>query len=268
MIAPGFEKLQNKFKDVGFFYYHDNRDEVARQYHPSIRPHILKKHWRKNPWLENEVIFYMEADTLLVKPIQEAHYIKTQKWYLSDTESYIGHDYIVECDPRFLDLFSSIVRVDKEVIKANQKNSGGAQYIMKNLTEEYWRKVEMDCVEIWHKGQELQEQILLENPEARKIQIWTSCMWAHLWNAWYFGHQTTIAKSLDFTWATDPKEYLDKRRIFHNAGVTSEHKNLLHKAKYMHSHPFDEKLEIDQTKAGSWYWAKVQQTGMNSCLKS
>lgn len=266
VISPGFEKLQQKHPEIVWAFYHDNRSDKQRQYIPSIRPHLIKKHWRQNPWLQDEVIFYMEADTILKKAVPKK-YEKTETWYLSNTTSYIGHDYIIDRDPRFLDLFCSIVGVDKELVKNNQKGSGGAQYIMKGLTEQYWEKVEKDCVEIYHQGSKLNQEIKAENPDWHELQIWTACMWAHLWNAWLLGHKTKCPKDLEFAWATDPIDYLDKRWIFHNAGVVEDHNGLMMKSDYINSLPYDKTLEIDQTKAGSWYWAKVQQVGKTSCLK-
>lgn len=265
-IPESFSKLQERFPDVVWSFYHDNRSERQREYVPSIRPHIMKKHWRKHPELQDEVIFYMEADTLITKPINQKFKL-SKKWYLSDTISYIGHDYIVDRDPRFLDLFCGIVKIDSEVVKANQDGSGGAQYIMKDLTEQYWEKVEHDCVEIYHQGSELINTIKAEDPDWHPIQIWTSCMWSHLWNGWLLGSETECPKEMDFTWATDPKSHLDDRSIYHNAGVTKDHNDVLNKADYIHELPYDKKINIDQSKAGAWYYAKVQQVGKTSCLK-
>ena len=71
VIPDGFVRLQERFPEVVWAFYHDNRSQRSREYIPSIRPHIIKKHWRKHPELQDEVIFYMEADTILLKPIPE-----------------------------------------------------------------------------------------------------------------------------------------------------------------------------------------------------
>lgn len=265
-VSPGFDLLQKKHPEIIWAFYHDNRSDRSRTYIPSIRPHINKKHWRKHPELQDEVIFYMEADTILIKPISKKFKL-SDTWYLSDTKSYIGHDYIVDKDPRFLDLFCGIVKIDPEVVKANQEGSGGAQYIMKGLTEDYWEKVERDCVEIYIQGSKLNQEIKAENPEWHELQIWTACMWAHLWNGWLLGYQTECPKELDFSWATDPKDNIRKNRIYHNAGVTRDHNGLMLKSDYITRYPYGEKLNINQKLAGSYYWAKVQEVGKTTCLK-
>lgn len=267
VVSDGFLKLQEKHPDIVWAFYHDNRSNRSRQYVPSIRPHLNKKHWRKHPELKDEVIMYMEADTILIKPIPKRFEL-TDKWYLSDTVSYVGHDYIISKDVRFLDLFCRIVKIDPETVKDNQDGSGGAQYIMKGLTEQYWEKVESDCIEIYIQGTELNKEIKAEDPEWHELQIWTACMWAHLWNGWKMGHKTECPKELDFSWATDPKDKIQKTRIYHNAGVTANHTGLMMKSDYINEYPYDKKLNINQNLAGSYYWAKVQETGKTSCLKS
>lgn len=266
-IAPGFHALQNKYPEIVWRFYHDNRTSEEREYKPLVRPHILKKHWRRHPELEQEAVFYMEADTILTRPIPEYKFTQDEVWYMSNTVSYIGHEYITQSDPRFLELFCGIVGVDAETVKNNQDNSGGAQYIMKNLTEQYWTKVEKDTQQIWKQGQKLLKQIKEEKPEWHPLQIWTSCMWGHLWNAWYFGHETKVHSDLDFTWATDPREYIEKNRIYHNAGVTEKHTDLMMKSDYFDTLPYGEKKEINQDKAGAYYWAKIQETGKQTVLK-
>ena len=261
---PGFDALEHKYKGVGFYYYYDNRKD--RIYPPSIRPHILKKHWRANPELEKETFLYMEADTILLRPIKETKNFKNPKlWLCADTVNYIGHDYIIGRDPRFLSLFSNIIGIDPEVVKQNQENSGGAQYVLKGLTYEYWEKVEKDCVEIFRKGSELNKEIKDANPEWHELQIWTACMWAHLWNGWLMGYDTKVERALNFTWPANPKKELKSRTFFHNSGVF-EDGPLLRKSNYMYDLPYGLKKNIDASKAGAYYYALVQEVGKNTVL--
>lgn len=259
-----FNTLETMFPAVNFNYYHDNRKDLT--YAPSIRPHILKKHWRKFPQLESKQVFYMEADVCLVRPLDKTNF-NSKTWFLSDTVSYIGHDYIKGRDKRFLKLFADIVGIDVKAIRSNQNNSGGAQWVMSSLTEAYWEKVEKDCVEIYKKGEELNEVIRLENPEWHPLQIWTACMWAGLYNAWYFGHETKVDPELEFTWATDPKKYIGERRIYHNAGATSDHEGILIKSDYTNETPFGKKLKINNDFAGAWYYSKIQKASKETLLK-
>ena len=50
---------------------------------------------------------------------------------MSDTISYIGYDYIKSKGDDILKTMLDIVGIDEDVVKNNQNNSGGAQYILK-----------------------------------------------------------------------------------------------------------------------------------------
>lgn len=260
-----FEALEKMFTDVKFNYYHDNRKDLT--YASSIRPHILKKHWRKFPELEDEQVFYMDCDVLLVRPLKNENYFNKKTWFASDTTSYISYDYIKGRDKRFLKLFADIVGIDVKAIRGNQNKSGGAQWVMSGLTETFWSKVEKDCTEIYKKGIELNEVIILEKPNWNPLQIWCADMWAVLYNAWYFGHKTCIDPDLDFIWSTDPKEFISKKRIYHNAGATSDYDGLFIKSNYIDKTPFGKKLKINNDYAGSWYWAKIQEAAKKTILE-
>ena len=53
-----FLEVENKWSKFGikFYYYGDNRANPS--YISSIRPHLLKEHWKANSWLKVRHIFY------------------------------------------------------------------------------------------------------------------------------------------------------------------------------------------------------------------
>jgi hypothetical protein len=60
-------------------------------------------------------------------------------------------------------------------------------------------------------------------------------MWAVLWILWADNKETRCPEEMNFAWATDPIEKLDKVYIYHNAGVTPDsikHKDKFHKLFY------------------------------------
>lgn len=59
--------------------------------------------------------------------------------------------------------------------------------------------------------------------------MWTSDMWAVLWNIWLLNKETRITDKLDFSWATDNLSQYNKKPILHMAGVTQD---LSHKKFY------------------------------------
>jgi len=141
IIPEAWSKLANNYA-ARFFFYDDTR--VTKDYISSIRPNILKQHWQANPELRFETIFYHDCDIIFTKPIKDwitEDMINDDKWYGSDTRWYIGHDYILSKGNDVLTLMSDIVGIGKDVIKKNEKNSIGAQYIMKNLTYYYLNRI-------------------------------------------------------------------------------------------------------------------------------
>ena len=70
-------------------------------------------------------------------------------WYLSDTNSYLNYDYIQQKGNHVYEKMCEIIGIDKLIPKLMNSNSGGAQYIVKNTTYEFWNKVELDSVNLY-----------------------------------------------------------------------------------------------------------------------
>ena len=74
--------------------------------------------------------------------------------------------------------------------------------------------------------------------------MWTSDMWAVLWNIWLLDIETKITNELDFSWATDNLEQYNKKPILHMAGVTEDLKNTkFYKGDYINVNPLDKLKE-------------------------
>ena len=85
-------------------------------------------------------------------------------------------------------------------------------------------------------------------------------MWAQLYNVYYFGKTTEVDSQLDFSWATDDVERYYETKIFHNAGVTENHKDLFYKGKYANKSPFDDDLSfVNENKASIKYVEAIRE---------
>jgi hypothetical protein len=265
-IPEAWSKLANNYA-ARFFFYDDTR--VTKDYISSIRPNILKQHWEKYPELKNETIFYHDCDIVFTKPINEwitDDMVNDDKWYGSDTRWYIGHDYILSKGDDVLTKMCEIVGINKGVVKGYEKNSIGAQYIMKNLTHYYWDKVERESELLFKDITELNSQKKSIDPTHHELQIWCADMWAVLWNAWKMRAHTECHPNMEFSWATSTEEDYKKMNIFHNAGVTNTTEGRFYKAQYMDKLPYNEKLEIKEGTASWHYWRWVQLTAKNTVL--
>ena len=256
------KNLSKKYPAVTFTYYDDTRN--FKTYIPSIKQHLMHKHFLNNPWLENQTIFHVDCDVAFTQPIDFDKLLGDNIWYTSDTVSYLGYDYIVSKGRNILETMLQIADIDEQLVRNNQQNSGGAQYLFKNVKTQYWDDVVNLSHKLYHNITKLNEKEV----ELRKskdindsyvpIQIWTAEMWALLWVAWKQGKETRVVKELDFTWATDPIEKWDLNSIFHNAGVVNNSSGMFYKGDYISKSPKDSNLSLDPKKASYNYYQMLQ----------
>lgn len=265
-----WKKLYKKYSDVKFYEYEDLRINPV-WYLSSVRPNLLKQHFQKYPELSKEVFFYHDCDILFTKPVEFSELLKDDIWYLSNTKSYLNYDYVKSKGYGVYEEMCRIVGIDQEIPKKYNDDSGGAQYIMKNLTWEFWEKVERDSEELFRQITEKNNRIKSQVPSYHELQIWCADMWAVLWNAWLFGYETKVVNQMNFCWATDNSHMWDIYPIFHNAGISDYKKTWFHKAAYHSKLPYTDdtfKLEkIDPIYCSYKYAEEVIKTGEISCLK-
>jgi len=277
VIPEDWIKLANTYP-ARFFFYDDTREN--KHYISSIRPNILKQHFQQHPYLVKDAIFYHDCDILFTRNPSEwitFEMVQDDNWYGSDVRWYIGHDYIISKGEDVLDAMCDIMEIPKELVKENELNCIGAQYIMKGLDYDYWNWVEIKSDRMFKEITDLNnEKIALDrahthSPDSpprvpyHEIQIWCSDMWAVLWKGWLMGKKTITHPNFDFSWGTSSKEDYFKMNIMHNAGVVNDTSGLFYKAKYMNELPFDSP-EPKQDTASWYYWFWIQQTKKKSCL--
>lgn len=264
--VEAWDKLRTHYNTVRFFYYQDTRRQPIH-YISSIRPNILKQHFAAYPELENEAIFYHDCDVLFTKPPDFNRFLNDEVWYLSNTNSYINYDYIVSKGSDVYEKMCEIVGMNPIIPKLMNSHSGGAQYLMKNVNQYYWQKVETDC-ELLHRDiTKLNIEKKAADPSHHELQIWCSDMWAVLWNGWLRGNETKIVPEMDFCWATDNIEYWDKRTIYHNAGVTCSCGRQFYKGSYIDKLPYDIQQEhFKDSVCGYNYVKEIIKTAQKSCL--
>jgi hypothetical protein len=264
IIPKEWDTLSKHYSSVRFFFYDDTR--VTKYYTSSIRPNILKQHFKLHPYLENEAIFYHDCDIVFTRKINWNKFLLDDNWYGSDTRWYIGHDYILSKGDDVLTKMCEIVDIDKEIVKENELNAIGAQYFMKDIDWTFWDRVERDCEELYRQITQLNGEKKRKEPTHHELQIWCADMWAVLWNGWKMGKKTMCHKDLEFSWATSNKADWDKMSIFHNAGVTGASTGLFYKAKYIDRVPYNDNLQIKEGTASLEYWKIIQKVKNKSCL--
>jgi hypothetical protein len=243
---PSEESLNLKNLGINVHHYLDNRDK--KHYIPSIKPFLISK-WLKEFPNYGKLFFLHDADIIFREiPIFDS-LIKDNTIYLSDTIGYIGYNYIIDCCNRYekthknsekeqlLNEMCSIVGIDKEIVKINQNNSGGGQYLFKETDCDFWDKIYRDSTLLYDKMIDYHKRFPISPGE---IQFWTAEMWALLWNLWLYKYETKISNELDFSWATDGIEMYSKKKILHMAGVTENLKNKkFYKGDYININPIE-----------------------------
>ena len=262
-IPEEYSKLANGYP-ARFFFYEDTRE--TKHYISSIRPNILKQHFTAYPELENEAILYHDCDIVFTKPINWEQYLQDNKWYGSDCRWYIGHDYIISKGEDILDKMCEIVNIDKQLVKDNELNSIGAQYLMKGINAQFWANVEKDCERLFKEITDINNEKKAANPSYHELQIWCSDMFAVLWNGWKIGYETICHPDLEFAWATSTEADWDRLNIFHNAGVTGTEQGLFYKALYMNEFPYNKDLKINEGTASKKYYEFIQKVEKKSVL--
>jgi hypothetical protein len=194
---------------------------------------------------DSDIIFNFlpKFDKLLVDNIQ----------YLSDTNGYLNFDYIMDCDTRYtkshegldngmlLRDMIDVIGVDGSQVKKNNKNSGGAQYLLKNQTWYMWYKMYKNSTVLYDKLKRFHHRYPIEHGD---IQFWTAEMWSILWNLWWWGQETKVVDELSFCWATDTIEKCETNSILHMAGVTEDMKNrCFYKGHYIEINPIEKLRE-------------------------
>lgn len=263
-IPESWRKLQQKYSEVSFFFYEDTR--VSKTYISSIRPHVLAKHFEMYPELKDAAIFYHDCDMVFTKPVNWDQFVDDDVWYLSNTNSYISAAYIKSKQYGVYERMCEIVGISQDIPVQNENNSGGAQYIMKNVDAAFWKKVEQDSEDLYIFFQ----QHLKKHPASptyHPIQMWTSDMWAVLWNAWYFNHDTKVVPEMEFTWPMHDIKEWERVAIYHNAGVVGGDTGLFFKGIYHNNLPYDISVEsFSSEKCTYRYVQQIVETAKTSCL--
>jgi hypothetical protein len=262
--------LRKKYIGYATFYFYQDTRQYPFSYISSIRPNCLKQHFEINKRLEYSRVFYHDCDVVFTQYPTFLDNIdeNDDDWYVSDTISYIGHDYIISKGEDVLDMMCDIVGINKRLVKDKQLESGGAQYLMKNVDYKFFDKVEKDCERMFKEITELNNLKQKEMPSYHELQIWCADMWCVLWNAWMRGYSTKIIPEMEFCWATDNLGKWKKCYLYHNAGVTHGMKDdYFLKSDFTKKYPYN----IDFTKykkdtASYKYAMMIKQTGKNSCL--
>lgn len=249
-VSKEGRELANKYPFVRFFFY--KKTEIENYgYIPILRPDILEQHFRKYPQLSEEIIFYHDSDIIFREIPDFNSLINDDIWYLSDTVSYIGSNYIKSKSDQLLSDMCNIAGVSRELVEANNSNSGGAQYLMKNIDHLFWRDVKFVTLDLYKYMSDREEKeraklSLNELETYNPIQKWCADMWGVLWCGLKRGNEIRLSDELSFSWGSSwGIDEWNKHKIMHNAGVTNNcDGKCFYKGDYINKSPWTEDFSL------------------------
>lgn len=242
---PSEGALKLKTYTPNIHFYHDTRDK--KHYIPSIKPFLINK-WLKEDPTRGDCFFLHDSDIIFLNPPKLDLLTNDNLNYCSNTKGYIGYEYIMDCGRRYgskhninesllLNEMCFTIGVEPYIVENNERNSGGAQYLLKNQTEQMWFKMYKDSNRLYDVLVNFQKKYPIHPGE---IQFWTAEMWSILWNLWYWGYRTEITPILDFCWASDDIGKTKNVDILHMAGVTENDKtNKFFKGDFINVNPLE-----------------------------
>ena len=240
VFTPSFRDKNNSWQQVvdlypeAEFHFYKDVDNVSKLlgvYIPILRPYVLSKYFKEHPEMKEKAVFYCDCDILFTDKFNLDKFLDDEINYLSDTNSYINASYfdskVKDVLPEkleeykkidVLDTVSKLVGSSRELAEKNNMHSGGAQYLLKNIDGKFWEDVMSACINIRIHLMNI-NKAYFEN-ENKGFQSWCADMWAVLWTLWSREQETRVVPELEFAWAPDPIEKLNRCTILHNAGIT------------------------------------------------
>lgn len=252
-LNPNFQLFIDNNKHLAtFFVYEDQREQP--KYTSSIRPNILKQHFSMYPELETKTLMYHDSDILFSRIPEIDSVEENETCYVSDTRNYLDVTYIRNVSSEeLLDEMLKVVSLDKDKLLKEDQHTGGAQYILKGITTDFWEKVEKDSEELYvvmknyntKLWQDSYAETKAYRSKKRGIQAWCADMWAVLWNLWSQDKKVEIHPEMAFSWPYNPIEDWDRLAIQHYSGNIEDKTKYFKKSEYLNYQPwYDDSLEL------------------------
>ena len=252
-LNPDYQRFIDENKHLAQFYIYPDLRERPK-YISSVRPNILKQHFMRFPELSEMTIMYHDSDILFSRIPKIEDVEKNDICYVSDTRNYLDINYIrATGNEDLLDEMLSIVGLSKEKLIQENEQTGGAQYILKGITTDFWEKVEEDSENLYvamrNYNRKLWEKEYPEKRDYRSkkrgIQAWCADMWAVLWNLWLENKPVEIHLEMEFSWPYSAREDWNRLAIQHYSGNIEDKAKFFKKTEYLNYTPwYDTDLDI------------------------
>jgi len=252
-LSQMFSDFINENDQANFYCYPDTRRRSF--YESSLRPHLLKKHFDKYNWLATETIFYHDSDVIFTRKPDLYRFLDDRSWYASRTGSYNDSGYIKgRIGNENFETMCRIVGVRASQVEENDPMTGGAQYILKEVTSSFWATVEKKSEQMYEFLYNLNKNISPIKKDRENIQEWCTDMWCVWWEGLRQGRVLKVDADLDFYWASSRSQDIQEKLILHYSGnISSSVDHFFRKGKYVYFSPFyDDLSKIDSGSASKF----------------
>jgi hypothetical protein len=266
-LLKEYQDFIKLYKDVNIHAYTDTRK--SKLYAPSLRWHIIAKHLKTFPFLQQSNIFHHDSDIIFTHFPDFSTLKKDDVWYVSDTKSYLDSNYIKgSAGIKIFEKMCKVIGVTTEQVENDDANAGGAQYILKNMKIEFLEKMEKDSERMFrllvNENRKLKKSFCDNTKESSLIQAWTADMWVIWWNALLIKQPFKVHAELDFAWADNSINKLDTCRILHYTGsVAKDNVKIFRKGDYVNYSPYYADLSKIDENFCSWHLKILIQDYLN-----
>ena len=267
-LSHYYQEFIDKNSDKAcIFTYADTRTKP--RYPSSIRPHIIQKHLLANPHLEQEAIFYHDADIIFRELPDFDSMLNDDVWYLSDTVTYTGSAFVIQNGgEKTFRAMCAVVGITPEMVIENDPNCGGAQALIKRTDASFWGKIERDCEALYilmedhnnYQSELIYRKYGLPQVGFVGVQSWCADMWVLFWNALLAGRCVRVHPELDFLLAKSPVEEWQTTKILHYSGeALGAPGPLFRKMSYIHFPPYYDRslYTTDFSKTASFHLVEL-----------
>lgn len=258
-LSAEFRDMMKRYASLASFYvYKDTRK--SKNYIPSLRPHIIKKHFTKYPDLRERSIFYHDSDILFRMLPVNGDMLSDDTSYVSDTRSYLDSKYVIaKGGEEALGIMCSITGITVQQAIEHDAHCGGAQYLLKHVDKHFWNKIEKRSELIYTALRDINisrsNELLKCNggrlSEYKGIQAWCADMWTIFYTLIEEKRKVRIADAMRFCWADSSLEEWYKCSILHYTGNQK------------HDHPTFKKSDYTQYRP-EYDW-KLRDISPNTC---
>lgn len=245
-------------------YYQDLRD--GKEYIPSIKPYLWSEFLREDSTRQQETYLYIDSDVIFnrLPLLDKLPKLSSNYWYCSDTLGYTNYIYLnsVKYAEEILPRMCELADITPEQLREQSSGEGGAQWIIKNPTLEYWEDVYTLSNSFWKYFQTVHEKTDLDNLPGG-IQTWCAEMYATTFSAIKHGIRMEVSDELSFAWTPDKHEINPRAVMIHDSGV-QDNKEHFRKSDYLNREPYmDDFSKVDPDSWSANYVAEIKKTGIN-----